>query len=163
VKIHPCMTAIRFNGEGSTVKSLVFSRVTDFQVLPSGEVKFNVVPESEQTVPADTVIFSIGQSPDLDTAGKELTLTAQGNLKTDIETCWTGKPGIFATGDCCTGATSIIEAIADGQKAAFFIDRYLHGDVLHVRPVASQDPLAIKVTIPASRTKRQDSLCRSHR
>jgi heterodisulfide reductase subunit A-like polyferredoxin len=136
------------------VSGRVFSSIADLQFPAPGEVKFNVIPGTEQVVPADMVIFAIGQSPDLGAQGKAtLPVNVQGNLKVDHETTWTGRQGIFAAGDCCTGATSIIEAIAGGQKAAFFIDRYLRGDVLRVRPTPPQDPLAIKVSIPPSRVK----------
>ena len=74
------------------------------------------------------VILAIGQSPDpsfLDGSGIHTTVV--GTIKTDSETLGTNVDGIFAGGDCVDGPTSVIEAIAQGRKAAISIDRYLGG------------------------------------
>jgi formate dehydrogenase major subunit len=42
----------------------------------------------------------------------------------------TGMKGVFAGGDCVTGAATAVEAVAAGRKAAVAIDRYLRGDDL---------------------------------
>jgi len=39
----------------------------------------------------------------------------------------TTRKGVFSGGDCVSGPASVIEAIADGRKAAQAIDRYLGG------------------------------------
>jgi NADPH-dependent glutamate synthase beta subunit-like oxidoreductase len=39
----------------------------------------------------------------------------------------TRSAGIFAAGDCATGGTTVIEAIAGGQRAAVNIDKFLGG------------------------------------
>ena len=66
---------------------------------------------SEFTIPLDSLIPAIGQRVVLDfLPGKELAV--------DPETLKTGLKGIFAGGDAVRGASSLIKAIADGQKAA---------------------------------------------
>ena len=47
-------------------------------------------------------------------------MAAPDSLATDIK-------GVFAGGDCVTGAATAVEAIAAGRKAAIAIDRYLKG------------------------------------
>jgi heterodisulfide reductase subunit A-like polyferredoxin len=66
----------------------------------------------------------------------------------------TGRRGIFSAGDCFSGAISIVDAIASGQKAAIHIDRYLKGDVLRVRPEKTVKDEEIKVEIPAEIEKQ---------
>jgi ferredoxin len=60
----------------------------------------------------------------------------------------TGRGGVFSAGDCHSGAVSIVDAIASGQKAAFHMNRYLQGDALRVRPCETVEEADIKVEIP---------------
>jgi hypothetical protein len=39
----------------------------------------------------------------------------------------TAQPGVFAAGDVATGPKSVIEGVAQGQRAAWAIDRHLRG------------------------------------
>ena len=86
--------------------------------------------DSEVVLPADTVIFAVGQRPDLTDAfgvalgrGHRVVLAAE-------DSCATGTPGVFAAGDVVTGTVSVVTAIAGGRKAASEIDRHLGGDGL---------------------------------
>ncbi|MCL5024035.1 MAG: FAD-dependent oxidoreductase, partial [Nitrospirae bacterium] len=51
----------------------------------------------------------------------------------------TAMGGVFAGGDMVSGPASIIEAIADGKKAASHIDRYLGGDGDITTPLAPEE------------------------
>jgi len=50
-----------------------------------------------------------------------------GGVKIDVLTGATSAPDVFAGGDCVSGGSTVIEAIAQGQKAAVAIDRALGG------------------------------------
>ena len=84
---------------------------------------------TESVIPCDTVILAIGQSSDTSflnpTDGIET--TRQGTLKINPDTLMTTAPGIFAAGDIAFGPRLIINAVADGKKAAVEIDKYLRG------------------------------------
>jgi NADPH-dependent glutamate synthase beta subunit-like oxidoreductase len=54
-------------------------------------------------------------------------VTKWGTVKVDPVTMTTRVPGVFAAGDCVTGGTTVIEAIAGGQRAAVNIDKLLGG------------------------------------
>src|SRR5215471_6400076 len=84
---------------------------------------------SERLIPCDTVILAIGQSSDLSclAASDRIEITRQGTPKIDPETLMTTAPGIFAAGDIAFGPRLIINAVADGKKAAEQIDKYLRG------------------------------------
>jgi formate dehydrogenase (NADP+) beta subunit len=49
-------------------------------------------------------------------------------IQVNPETMATSKEGVFAGGDAAFGSRSVIEAIADGRKAAASIDLFLGGD-----------------------------------
>jgi putative selenate reductase YgfK subunit len=85
------------------------------------------VEGSEFTVPADTVILAIGETPDTSFLPKEIQVTKGNTIVVDQVTLQTTVPNIFAGGDAVTGPASVVEAIASGKKAAESIDRYLRG------------------------------------
>ena len=80
-------------------------------------------------VPCDQVIAAIGQSVDLPALSGSIALNVHRNgyLATDALTKQTSEEWIFAGGDVATGPSSVIEAVADGEKAAAGIDQYLTG------------------------------------
>ena len=84
---------------------------------------------SEFVIPCDTVILAIGQSSDVSFLKAEdgIETTRQGTLKINADTLMTTAPGIFAAGDIAFGPRLIINAVADGKKAATEIDKFLRG------------------------------------
>jgi len=84
---------------------------------------------SESTIECDMVIPAIGQVPSTEVVNRceGLKVTDAGTVNVDRVTFKTGNDKVFAGGDCVTGAASVIEAIAAGQKAAVHIDRMLGG------------------------------------
>ena len=84
---------------------------------------------TEFVIPCDTVILAIGQSSDVSFLKPEdgIETTHQGTLKINPDTLMTTAPGIFAAGDIAFGPRLIINAVADGKKAAVEIDKFLRG------------------------------------
>ena len=84
------------------------------------------VPGSEFEIEPDTVIMSLGTSPNpliaKTTAGLET--TRRGCLVAD-ESGATTRPGVFAGGDAVTGAATVILAMGAGRKAAAAIHDYI--------------------------------------
>ncbi len=73
----------------------------------------------------DYLILGVGQRSDVDPFMKEGVPVERGRIIAD-ETCVvTDMPGVFAGGDCVTGPSTAINAIAAGQVAAYNIDEYL--------------------------------------
>ena len=100
--------------------------VDSFEFDEEGRAQINVVEGSEHLLSADTVIFAIGQRPQIP-ARFELA-TGRGNrIEVDSYTFQTSKEGVYAAGDAVTGTTSVIEAIASGRNGAVVVDRYLGG------------------------------------
>lgn len=84
---------------------------------------------TEFVIPCDTVILAIGQASDLSFLKPEdgIETTRQGTLKINPDSLMTTTPGIFAAGDIAFGPRLIINAVADGKKAATEIDKFLRG------------------------------------
>lgn len=85
------------------------------------------VPNSEFELEVDTVIMSIGTSPNplikSTTAGLEV--NSRGGIIVEEQTGATTKEGVFAGGDAVTGAATVISAMGAGKVAAKAIDEYL--------------------------------------
>jgi len=91
-----------------------------------GRRPFMVIEGTEFEVEADSIIAAVGQEPDLSWLPEDYPLgISRGNtLRTDEE--WaTTREGIFAAGDLVTGASSVVEAMASGKKAAQSVHRFL--------------------------------------
>lgn len=77
---------------------------------------------------ADLVIAATGQAVDApDEALPDLGIGRNGTIGTIAGSMRTELPGVFACGDCVSGPDLAITAVAHGRRAAFEIDRFLHG------------------------------------
>jgi NADH-quinone oxidoreductase subunit F len=85
-------------------------------------------PGAEVRVETDHVIVAIGQEPELEFASSgEHLVVSRGRIAVDPVTQRSGEGNVFAGGDAVTGAATVIEAIAAGQRAARAIDVFLGG------------------------------------
>ena len=84
--------------------------------------------DDEKIIPCDSVILAIGQQADLSfLSGEEgVQVTPRGILKID-ENLMTTAPGVFAGGDVAFGPRILVEAVANGHKAARSIHVFLSG------------------------------------
>jgi NADPH-dependent glutamate synthase beta subunit-like oxidoreductase len=91
-----------------------------------GRRSFMVIEGTEFEVEADSIIAAVGQEPDLSWLPEDypLGISRENTLTTD-EKWATTREGIFAAGDLVTGASSVVEAMASGKKAAQSVHRYL--------------------------------------
>ncbi len=75
--------------------------------------------------PCDLLILGVGQRSDVADLEKEGVPVERGRIIAD-ETCMVADmDGVFSGGDCVTGPSTAINAIAAGQVAAYNIDEYL--------------------------------------
>ncbi len=82
-----------------------------------------VIDNSNYTIDADLVIEAIGQDSALSFLSDDINLTKWGTIDTDSLTHETSVENIYAGGDVERGASSIINAVADGKEVAFEILR----------------------------------------
>jgi len=76
---------------------------------------------------ADACILAIGQKADLSFLGDadHVELTPGGTIKIDPRTLATTAPGVYAGGDVAFGPRNLIDAVANGKRAARSIHEYL--------------------------------------
>ncbi|MCK4444111.1 MAG: FAD-dependent oxidoreductase, partial [Thermoplasmata archaeon] len=85
--------------------------------------------ESETTtIETDMILLAIGQSTDLSLLEGSGVETAGPGIPADKNTLQTNIPGVYAGGEVVSGPSSVVDAIALGQKAAISMDKYLGGD-----------------------------------
>ncbi len=84
---------------------------------------------SEHIIDLETVIMSIGQSPNplISSTTPGLDTQSWGGIIVEEETGATSKGGVYAGGDAVTGAATVILAMGAGKKAAEAIDKYIKG------------------------------------
>jgi len=84
---------------------------------------------SEFIVECDQIIAAIGQYPKLDGTSEEqgVKRTKWRTIAVDDWTLQTADPRVFAGGDVVLGAQTVIQAVAQGKKAAWSMDAYLRG------------------------------------
>lgn len=114
-------------GEDGWVKGMTCIRMGLGEPDESGRRRPVAVPGSEFEMDVDTVIMSLGTSPN------PLISSTTAGLNTNRRKCiiaeedngQTTKKGVFAGGDAVTGAATVILAMGAGKKAAAGIHRYL--------------------------------------
>lgn len=93
----------------------------------SGRRRPVVKEGSNFEIPVDTVIMSIGTSPNplIRSTTKGLDTNRKGCLIVNEDTMQTTREGVYAGGDAVTGAATVILAMGAGKQAAKSIDEYL--------------------------------------
>jgi len=154
IEIYDSRTFTKIVSIDSKVAGVGCLEITGCTFDDDGEAHFDVVSDEEHTLEADTVIFAIGQAPEISDSGI-VKVSKVGTINADPETLMLEIKGVFVAGDCYSGVASIIDAIASGQKSASKIDRYLQGDILRERSIPEIPATEIKVDIP-SETEKKD-------
>ncbi|MEK9136539.1 MAG: 4Fe-4S binding protein, partial [Bacteroidota bacterium] len=125
---HPQRGPKRFFGENGKLRGIEFIGV---KRTYDEDGRFNPAydPEYSERFEADSIIIAIGQQTDLSfikpTDGVETTPSKL--IKIDRDTLATTASGVFAGGDVAFGPRNIIDAVANGKRAALSIDEYLRG------------------------------------
>ena len=85
------------------------------------------IPGSEYEIELDTVIMSLGTSPNplISSTTKGLETNKRKCIVAEEETGKTSKEGVYAGGDAVTGAATVILAMGAGKAGAKGIDEFL--------------------------------------
>ena len=137
IALLPSRAFTRVVAEDGRVTGVECAEVVTCHFGEDGRPEIETLAGSEHVVEADTVIFAIGQLPDLpegfglDTTDSRFIALSEFDLSTSRE-------GVFAAGDAVSGTGSVIKAIASGRKAAGAVDKYLGGSGRLDRKLAPQ-------------------------
>jgi NADPH-dependent glutamate synthase beta subunit-like oxidoreductase len=95
-----------------------------------GRFNPSLVDGTEDTIACDSVVLAVGQTADLSwlEPADGVEVTPRNTLVVDRETMATTAPGIYSGGDLAFGPRNLIDAIADGRRAAASIHRLLTGE-----------------------------------
>ena len=154
IEIYDECTFQRVIGKDGKVTGVGYLKIAECYFDEENVPHFEIVDENEQTLETDTVIFAVGQAPDINDNG-QIKLNKSGTIVADSETHLLDEKGIFVAGDCFTGEPSIIDAIANGQKAGGCIHRFIQGDVIRAKEQPLADISEIEIDIPPG-TEKQD-------
>jgi heterodisulfide reductase subunit A len=130
VELHELKMPTRFLGQNGVLTAVEWLSMKLGEPDAGGRRRPVPVPRSEAVHSADVVVLAVGLKPGTRPFAGELGLNGDGTIQADPETLSTSLPNVFAGGDDVTGPSMIIEAIAQGKRAAFYIDRALQGLLL---------------------------------
>ncbi|MFH0780449.1 MAG: FAD-dependent oxidoreductase [Pseudomonadota bacterium] len=133
---------------------------------PDASGRRSTVPiaESEYVIETNHIIPAIGQQVELGFVSPEdgLELNSWGTIKVNPASLMTTRKGVFAGGDCVSGPATLVQAMAQGEKASKSIDDYLTLGRIRFQPqermsqlVADVQPMIAKgINIPVKHEYR---------
>jgi NADH-quinone oxidoreductase subunit F len=92
-------------------------------------------------------------------SSQRIETTKWDTVQVDTDTLRTNLDGVFSGGDVIRGPDTVVNAIADGKRAALMIDRYLRGVDL-VQPAAPQLPALYVEPVEISEEEEMELLQR---
>ncbi len=113
--------------ENGNITSMTVIRMERGEPVASGRRRPVEIPGSEYDIEVDTVIMSLGTSPNplISSTTSGLETNRRKCIIADEENGQTSKEGVFAGGDAVTGAATVILAMGAGKAGARGIDEYL--------------------------------------
>ena len=113
------------DGRLTALETLEVASVFD----PDGRFNPTFRPGTEQQIEADTIILAVGQQPDTAclSADPDIQITPRGLVAVDRQSLATTMPGVYCGGDLAFGPRIVIDAVADGKRAALAIHQQLQG------------------------------------
>lgn len=127
--------------ENGKLKSLLCYKMTLGEPDASGRRRPIKLDGSDFEIELDYILAAIGQKTNVnfindinENFDRELKLTKWGDIEADKVTLQTSIENIFAAGDSVTGPATLIEAIAQGRKAAVSCHQYLSGNKIEGEP-----------------------------
>ncbi|MBL7136795.1 MAG: NADH-quinone oxidoreductase subunit NuoF [Candidatus Marinimicrobia bacterium] len=155
IEIRILLTPIKIASKENHVIGIECIRNKLGEIDSSGRRKPVQMPGTEHYISLDTLIVAISEGSDTDcismASSSRIETTGRDTVKVDPHTLCTNREGVFAGGDVVSGPNTVIDAIADGKKAATIIDRYIKGEDL-VQPVLPRIP---EVYIEASKAAKE--------
>ena len=158
VKIEYLVAPLEVLSENGKVAGIKCIRMELGEPDATGRKRPIPIPGSEFDLKVDMVIPAIGQAPDLSfLENSGINISRRGVVEVAPVTLETSREGVFSGGDCQTGPSIAIEAVAAGTRAAESIIRYLnHQDLKEGRlPVESKPSDVTFVPLGRTREPRQ--------
>jgi len=162
VRIETLVTPTRIISEGGVLTGLECVRNELGEADESGRRRPVPQEGTEHIVDLDTLIVAIGEDSGIDAVtparSSGLDITTWNTVRVNTSTMETSREGVFAAGDVVRGPNTVVEAIADGKRAALVIERYLKKEPL-LQPVTPKlprdyvEPIQDEGALKATRTE----------
>lgn len=139
VDIQYLVAPIRIEAQNGTVRRLRCIRMELGEPDAGGRRRPVPIEGSEMTIQVDQIISAIGQYPQLPIGDRSLSMgfipcTRWGTIGGDPKSMHTGYGSVFVGGDVFRGPATVVEALADGRKAAYSLDRFFKTGLIHSEP-----------------------------
>src|SRR5262249_53133021 len=129
---HALATGCRFVFQVQPTRIVGESRVEGIELVrqhlgqpdASGKSSMQPIAGSEFVIPCDLVIKATGQSPHLALLEQLPGVELRKGLPVVDERFQTSNPRYFAAGDCVSGGQEVVNAVAEGKRAAQSIVDY---------------------------------------
>ena len=123
---HAKLEGVHFLWQTLPVRVIADGEMLEFLECTRVDDALRPVAGSQFLLPCDLILTAIGQSPLLELLEKlkDVTLAA-GRVVVDRRTGQTTNPRYFAGGDCVNGGREVVDAVADGKRAAIAMARQL--------------------------------------
>jgi len=164
IKIHPRKGPSKIIGENGVVTGFeTIDCVSVFDQNHKFSPKF--APGTEKSFDADTIIMAIGQSSDLSWINKRdgIEVTPRNTIKVDPVSLSTTAAGIFSGGDVSFGPRNAIDAIANGQRAAQSIDKFIRKGKIQKTGLTGRDSELNIIVQNSKQAKREWGYEKKHR
>ncbi len=123
---HAKQEGVRFLWQALPVRVIADGGLLEFLECTRVDDALSPVAGSAFTLPCHLVITAIGQSPVLELLeGMKGVALEHGRVVVDRRTGQTTNPKYFAGGDCVNGGREVVDAVADGKRAAIAMSRQL--------------------------------------
>ncbi len=162
IRIETLVTPVRIVSSNGRLNGLECIRNELGEADESGRRRPVPVRGTEHLIELDTLIVAIGEDSGIDAItparSSGLEITSWNTVRVDPSTLQTNRTGVFAAGDVVRGPNTVVDAIADGKKAAIIIERFLKKEPLlqPVSPVLPRtyvEPVLDEAAMKASRAQ----------
>ncbi|MDH5787101.1 MAG: FAD-dependent oxidoreductase, partial [Candidatus Bathyarchaeota archaeon] len=144
----------RIVGKDGKVAAIECLQISLAEPDDTGRRKPVPIERSEHIIQVDTVIPAIGQIVDTAFLPKEIKVS-HSTIGVDPLTLQTSMPQVFAGGDAVLGPATVVEAVADGKRAAFSIHQCLQGVKLKTLSWEELTPVQITPKEDIKKKKRK--------
>ena len=143
IRIETLVSPVRIVSKNGTLAGLECIRNELGDADESGRRRPVPIEGTEHVIDLDTLIVAIGEDSGIDAVtparSSRLEITPWNTVQVNPTTMQTSRAGVFAAGDVVRGPNTVVEAIADGKRAATIIERFLKKEPL-LQPITPRLP-----------------------
>ena len=138
IEFHFLTNPVRILADNGRITGVDVTSMRSTTPDASGRRGVEPIPGTERMLPCDTLIAAIGQQVNKGALSPEdgITFDRWNCVATSSDDLSTSRPGVFAGGDCASGPSTLIHAMATGLKASRCIDDWIHFGNVQFQPQA---------------------------